>query len=35
MGAPRASKDEIERIKTLRNEINEIVKNANEKNGGS
>lgn len=34
MGAPRASKDEIERIKSLRNEIDDIVKNANEKNGG-
>lgn len=34
MGAPRASKDEIERIKSLRNEIEDIVKNANEKNGG-
>lgn len=34
MGAPRASKDEIERIKSLRNEIDDIVKSANEKNGG-
>lgn len=34
MGAPRASKDEIERIKSIRNEIDDIVKSANEKNGG-
>ena len=34
MGAPRALKDEIERIKSLRNEIEDIVKSANEKNGG-
>ena len=34
MGAPRASKEEIERIKSLRNEIDDIVKNANEKSGG-
>ena len=34
MGAPRASKEEIERIKSLRNEIDDIVKSANEKNGG-
>lgn len=34
MGAPRATKEEIERIKSLRNEIDDIVKNANEKNGG-
>jgi hypothetical protein len=34
IGAPRASKEEIERIKSLRNEIDDIVKNANEKNGG-
>lgn len=34
MGAPRASKDEIERIKSLRNEIDDIVKSANEKYGG-
>ena len=34
MGAPRASKEEIERIKSIRNEIDDIVKSANEKNGG-
>ena len=34
MGAPRATKEEIERIKSLRNEIDDIVKNANEKSGG-
>ena len=34
MGAPRATKEEIERIKSLHNEIDDIVKNANEKSGG-
>ena len=34
MGAPRASKETIAEIKARRNELEELIKNQNEKNGG-
>ena len=34
MGAPRASKENIAEIKARRNELEELIKNQNEKNEG-
>lgn len=34
MGAPRASKEAIAEIKARRKELEELIKNQNEKNGG-